>query len=199
MLGLSLKMPDPLPRDLELPAELGKADGPVLFEAVAPDQDVPMALGVICVVRAAAGLDHAAIADAVDLTAGARGDAKDVLAEDLDLVPTLTVEREGAFGAGVGDNFRGGAYTCSVHSELPFCGPGPSTTNCSHTSKKLRCVRSSGTFKSAVYCPYSGTGRGAGSVALPEDSSSMEFRIYNKRLPAYQSRERTTDLSPPRS
>jgi hypothetical protein len=39
----------------------------------------------------------------------------------------------------------------------------------------------------------------ASSVALPEDSSSMEFRIYYKRLPAYQSRERTTDLSPPRS
>jgi hypothetical protein len=53
------------------------------------------------------------------------GTPKDVLAEGLDLVPTLTVEREVAFGAGVGDNFRGGAYTCSVHSKLPFCGPEP--------------------------------------------------------------------------
>src|SRR5215217_7696453 len=44
-LGLALELPDPLPRDLELLAYLGEGSGLPIFEAVAPDQDVTMALG----------------------------------------------------------------------------------------------------------------------------------------------------------
>src|SRR5215208_5744900 len=45
MLCLSLELPDPLPRDLELVAEHGQGGGAPVVEAVAPDEYVPMTLG----------------------------------------------------------------------------------------------------------------------------------------------------------
>src|SRR5829696_9597284 len=44
-LGLTLQLPDPLARDVQLVAELGEGGRVAVAEAVTPDQDVSMTLG----------------------------------------------------------------------------------------------------------------------------------------------------------